>query len=45
MNQMILVCPRCDQEITNIDRLRGTPGGKIICDECAINSYVDIPIG
>jgi hypothetical protein len=44
MSECMVVCPSCGLEILKIDSLRRTPRGKVICDECAQETYTDVPL-
>jgi len=44
MSQFILLCSTCGGEITHDSDLRATPGGRIVCDHCARDCYIDVPL-
>jgi formylmethanofuran dehydrogenase subunit E len=44
MSQCIIICPSCEREILSDNEARRTPRGRIVCDECAQDTYLDVPL-
>jgi len=44
MSQCIIICPSCEQEILNDDQVLRTPRGRIVCQRCAQETYLDVPL-
>jgi hypothetical protein len=44
MSQCIVICPSCGGEILSDNEMRRTPRGRVVCDECAQDSYIDVPL-
>jgi len=44
MSQCIIICPSCEREILNDDQVLRTPRGRIVCQQCAQETYLDVPL-
>jgi len=44
MSECVVVCPACGREILNMDNVRRTPRGKVLCDDCAQETYMDVAL-
>jgi hypothetical protein len=44
MSECMVICPSCEREILKVDNLRRTPRGRVICDDCAQDGYIDVPL-
>ena len=44
MSQCIIICPSCEREIMSDDQVRRTPRGRVICEQCAEDTYLDVPL-
>ncbi len=44
MSQCIIICPSCEREIMSDNQVRRTPRGRVICEQCAEDTYLDVPL-
>src|SRR5204862_4377666 len=44
MSQCIIICPSCGREILNDDQVLRTPRGRVVCQPCAQETYLDVPL-
>ena len=44
MSQCIIICPSCEREILNDDQVLRTPRGRVVCQPCAQETYLDVPL-
>ena len=44
MSQCIIICPSCEREILSDNQVRRTPRGRVICEQCAEDTYLDVPL-
>jgi hypothetical protein len=44
MSQCIVICPSCGREILSDNEARRTPRGRIVCNDCAQDTYLDVPL-
>ena len=44
MSQCIIICPSCEREILSDDQVRRTSRGRVVCEECAQDTYLDVPL-
>ena len=44
MSQCIIICPSCEREILNDDQVLRTPRGRVVCQQCAQETYLDVPL-
>ncbi len=44
LSECVVICPSCGGEILSDNKMRRTPRGKVVCDECAQDTYVDVPL-
>src|SRR6266498_4492411 len=44
MSQCIIICPSCERELLNDDQVLRTPRGRIVCQQCAQETYLDVPL-
>lgn len=44
LSQCVVICESCEREILNDDRVQRTPRGRTICEDCAQDTYVDVPL-
>lgn len=44
LSQCVVVCSGCGREIMSIDDVARTPHGRVMCDGCAQDNYLDVPL-